>query len=389
MYQNSTILEEGNTMKKTISILLCAVLATTLLAACAAAPGARNTVWAEEDSAVMGLMPEAPMAPPPPQMSEPMPAPEMLADDIDYAHFDDDSGFRLTSGAAGNDIAPINAPAPEGMAEKIIYSVFADIETMRFDESVERVYSLLARYGGFIENSSISGTNLASQFHGWSDYRYAYFALRVPKDRLDAITADLDSLGNVTNVRTSAENITSQFFDTQSRLNSLRIQEERLLDMLSKAEDVPDLIAINEQLGNVLYQIEFFTTMLNNMQSQVDFSYLTVSIMEVEQFTEPTQIHRTYWQQIGDGFLMTIRNVGRFFMDLFRWLIISAPVLVILAVIAIATIFIIRWKLRSNKKKKSMMSANTAPPNVSGYPPPEYTAPTNTHQHTPPENPDN
>jgi len=376
-------------MKKTISILLCAVLATTLLAACAAAPGARNTVWAEEDSAVMGFMPEAPMAPPPPQMSEPMPAPEMLMEDAEYAHFDDvDSGFRLTSRAAGDGITPINAPAPEGMAEKIIYSVFADIETMRFDESVERVYSLLARYGGFIENSSISGTNLASQFHGWSDYRYAYFALRVPKDRLDAITADLDSLGNVTNVRTSAENITSQFFDTQSRLNSLRIQEERLLDMLSKAEDVPDLIAINEQLGNVLYQIEFFTTMLNNMQSQVDFSYLTVSIMEVEQFTEPTQIHRTYWQQIGDGFLMTIRNIGRFFMDLFRWLIISAPVLIILAVIAIATIFIIRRKLRSNKKKRSMMSANTMPPNISGYPPPEYTTPANMPEHTPPENPD-
>jgi len=160
-----------------------------------------------------------------------------------------------------------------------------------------------------------------------------------------------------------------QFFDTQSRLNTLSIQEERLLDMLRRAEDVPDLIAIEQRLGEVRYQIESLTTTLNNWQNQVDYSYLTLNIREVEQFTEPTD---SYWRQIGDGFMSTIRGVGRFFMNLFMWLIISAPVLVILAVIAVAALIIIKRKLRSIKSKKEKAPAPAVGPNAPKYTPPEY-----------------
>jgi hypothetical protein len=231
--------------------------------------------------------------------------------------------------------------------------VFADIETIRFDETIERIRTLMAAHGAFVESSSISGINYASQFYGWNDYRYAFFSIRVPVENLNAMAANLGTLGNVVHENSNAQNITSQFFDTQSRLNSLTVQEERLLDMLRRAEDVPDLIAIEERLSDVRYQIESLTTTLNNWQSQVDYSTMTLSISEVEEYTEITPTHRTYWERIGDGLLASVRGIGRFFSNLFAWIIINLPVLITLAVIIVVMLIIFRRKLRKLKNKIS------------------------------------
>jgi len=344
-------------MKKRLSILLFIILASFLFTACASAGSSANNdtaVWAS---------PQAPSA---------MPAPEaeMYAYDSDMVMMsvaEDSRSYSMAGGgeaggiihgsSGSGNIVPVAEPAPdpadENLAEKIIYSVHASIETMQFDETIAKVNQLLATYNAFIENSSVSGINYESRHYGWNEFRYAHFTLRVPVNQLNAMVENLDSLGNITHRSNDAINITSQFFDTQSRLNSLRIQEERLLDMLSNAEDVPDLIMIEERLSNVRYQIESLTTTLTGWQRQVDFSTVSLYIREVEEFTEQPQLNVSYWQQIEDGFLATIRSVGQFFMDVFKWLIISAPVILIYVVIILIVLLIIRQKIRSAKKKRA------------------------------------
>jgi len=348
-------------MKKITSVLLCIIMVTALISACGseyAFNGERNELAAGNTASSAASTP--PRAPESTPMPMPMPEEAIMYDSVDYESTGSDMAFRVASQTAGNGVTPISAPVTGGMAEKIIYSVYADIETLSFDETISNVYILLAAHGAFIENSSISGTNYASRQQGRSDYRFASFYLRVPRENLDSITEQLNILGNIVHRNSSADNITSQFVDTQSRLNSLTIQEERLLTMLSQAEDIPDLIIIEERLSDVRYQIEWLTTTLNNWQNQVDYSNLTLSIREVEQLTEQTQIHRTYWQQIGDGLLSTIQAIGRFFMDVFMWLIIAAPVLIILVVIVLVTLFIVRRAIRANKKKMNEYYTSTS-----------------------------
>jgi len=279
-----------------------------------------------------------------------------------------------SSNTSGSSIAGITAPVIEGFAEKIIYSVYADIETITFEDTIAGVNSLIISYGAFIENSNISGRNHASQFFGWNDLRSANFTIRVPKEHLNAITGHLEGLGNVLQLSSNATNITAQFIDTESHLNSLTVQEERLLSMLAQADDVADLILLEERLSNIRYQIESITSTLKNWQNQVDYSTLTLNIREVEQYTERVEIHRSYWQQIGDGFMSSMRGVGRFFMGLFKWLIVSAPVLIILAALAVVTILIVRKKLKEMAAKRASMPK---PPPYQ-YPPAygqNYTAP--------------
>ncbi|MCL2819931.1 MAG: DUF4349 domain-containing protein [Oscillospiraceae bacterium] len=359
-------------MKKKISILLLVILAATLLTACASAGGQSSVDYYyggtlnETAGSAMYALPEAeaPAAVQRRTAGGGDYAEEALYD-ADYSYVDDsisyssggDHGGISSTIGGGSSIVPITAPINEGLAEKIIYSVHANIETMEFDETVAKIHQLLGVYNAFIESSSVSGINYESRFYGWNEYRYAYFNLRVPVGQLNAMVENLDSLGNITHQSNDATNITTQFFDTQSRLNSLNIQEERLLDMLSKAEDVPDLIMIEERLSDVRYQIEMLTTTLTGWQRQVDYSTVTLSIIEVIEFTEQPVINISYWQQISDGFMATIKAIGKFFMDLFRWFIVSAPVLLVIAVIILAAVLFVKYKVRSYKKKNAAQAA--------------------------------
>jgi len=350
-------------MKKRISIIICVILAIAILAACANTDYATNETRGEStaDSSPMRRSQLAasiePMAP----SATPMPMAEMMiAEEYAYAVYDDadwgmaDANYSTAGGGVGglstSGIVPIAEPDAGSMAEKIIYYVHASIETLKFDETIADVSVMLATYNAFIENSSVSGVDTQSRHHGWNTHRSAHFTIRVPNQQLNAMTDNLDKLGNVTHLNYNSTNITTQFFDTQSRLNSLKVQEERLLAMLSRAEDVPELIMIEERLSDVRYQIEMLTTTLTGWQREVDFSTLSINIREVEIYTEPPELHVPYWQQVANGFMNSIRNIGRFFMNLFMWLIVSAPVIIIIAVAALVGALLIRAKIRKNKK---------------------------------------
>ena len=144
--------------------------------------------------------------------------------------------------AAGSEGASSNAqsaggitegtPAAADLAEKIIYSAYAEVETTEFDESVDTVYALMDRFGAFMETSSVTGNNLTDSYYGYGSSRTADFTLRVPKDRYSAMTSALSEVGNVTYLTSNADNITAQYTDTASRLSAYEVEEARLLDLM-------------------------------------------------------------------------------------------------------------------------------------------------------------
>ncbi|MCL2047039.1 MAG: DUF4349 domain-containing protein [Oscillospiraceae bacterium] len=250
-------------------------------------------------------------------------------------------------------------------SSKIIYTAIADVETIDFDEAITLVYELLRRNNGFIESSYVSGKDYSQSYYGYQTYRRAEFELRIPRDRFFQVTSNLSDLGNVTSLRTSADNITMLFFDSESRLSSLRIQEERLLSMLERAENVAEMLDIETSLMQVRYNIESLTSTLQNWQSQVDYSTLTIYLREVQTLTvtEPVE-ERSYWEEIKEGFTNTIDGLERFFLALFKWVAIYSPVIAILIVILIIVILVSKKasKKRTAEKNDQLKTIDDIPP---------------------------
>jgi len=233
-------------------------------------------------------------------------------------------------------------------ADKIIYSAYAEIETRDFETSVQGVYDLIDRYGGFLESSSVTGND----YYDTRSSRSAYFVIRVPSDRFGEMTDSLTELGNVPYSSTSAENITTQYNDTQSKLDAYEIEYDRLLSMLEKAETVEDMLAIEDRLADVRYNIQSLSNTISGWDSLLSYSTVTLTLTEVVEYTEEPVETETYWEEVSAAFSSTLKAVGRFFKGLFKAVVALAPVLVILAVVAVAVLLVIR-KVRKGRKAKA------------------------------------
>jgi hypothetical protein len=321
-------------MKKILAILVTILLLVSMLASCAKSGS----------SAVYEM--EAPQA----QASAAPYADSNLSYDADEGVAVPSESSTGSLSSTGSVLNGISTTAP--LSQKMIYTVSADIETTQFEETLNNVYTLMNSYGGFVENSYISGKNYAESFYGYETYRTANFTIRVPADKLTIVTDNLSTLGNVTSSETQSQNITIQFIDAESRLKACRAEETSLLAMLEKAETIEVMLTIESRLTDVRYEIESLTSTLKNWQNQVDYSTINLHISEVAQLSDPQPpVQRTYWEEVRDGFNDTLKGIGQFFKGLFKGFVKALPVLVILAVIAVIVMVIVKAASKRNQKR--------------------------------------
>lgn len=243
--------------------------------------------------------------------------------------------------------------------EKIIYSGSAELETMDFDAALTGLEALLADSGGFVQSSSINGTDFYTQHGGGRSLRTAEFVLRIPAERFSSFQESLKTLGNLPYSSTNAENISMLYSDTESRLNAAKIKEERLLSLLSQATNMEDILAIENSLSNVRYEIESLDSQLKNWDSQVSYSTLLVNIREVTLYTEDSTDTLSYGQQLREAFTRSLKAMGRFFKDLLKFFVAASPTLVLLGVIAVAVVFIVKdTKKKLSKKAAAIRNSN-------------------------------
>lgn len=244
---------------------------------------------------------------------------------------------------------------PTDLSEKMIYTADVTVETTDFEASVRAVEDMVGAYGAFFETTNVSNLSYADRYYGNTVYRTARYVIRVPAQRFTEMTEGLDAVGSVVNVSSRAENITARFYDTQARRDAYGIEQERLLAMLGKCETVGEMIEIESRLSEVRYQIEALESTLRNWQTEVDYSTVNLTVREVEEYTKREEPHRSYWQQIGDGFMDTVEAVGDFFKTLFKDIVIALPIIVpVIAVLAVILLLILRSRRRRTAKANAI-----------------------------------
>ena len=226
--------------------------------------------------------------------------------------------------------------------EKIIYAADVTVETTTFDETVAGVTELVSRYDGWIESSSISGSNYYQKAKGTASTRDASYTLRIPSRRFNELMESLSALGNIPYSHIYTENVTSQYVDTQARLKAYQTQEARLLEMMELAESVEDVIIIEDRLTELRYRIESLQSTLNNWDRRVSYSTVSLTVKEVREYTPEVKVEPNYWEELKDALEQGFRNAGQILKDLLVFLIEALPVLIIL----IPVIWLLIWLVK-------------------------------------------
>jgi len=237
------------------------------------------------------------------------------------------------------------------IGHKIIYSGEVMMETLTFEESVEQIQHYVNDIGGFAESSFVEGRRIMETSR--PPRRTAVFTFRIPQQRFHTFSENLKEFGNVLSSSTHGENITERYFDTEARLESLVIQQERMLSLLERAENIEDILRIESELTNLRYQIENLTGTLQKWDNLVQFSTIRVEVREVDQET-PDPETATWFDEIGEAFKDSVLAVIKTLQNIVIFLIMAVP----FALIFIPVFFILQklYHLYRNRKNKNKTS---------------------------------
>lgn len=229
---------------------------------------------------------------------------------------------------------------------KLIRTVNMNLETQDFDELIKNISDLTASVHGYIEQSDISGNSL--NLSGERSRRYSNITLRIPADNLDHFLTEVSNQGNVTYRSENVQDVTLQYTDITSRQKTLQTEQERLWELLEKADSVDSIIALESRLSEVRYQLESLESQLRTLDNQIVYSTVSLSIQEVQVLTatEPDSIP----VRIQKGLSHSLNGLAAFSIDFFVWFVSSLPVLVVL-VIFISVIVLILRKIRKKIRK--------------------------------------
>ncbi len=143
---------------------------------------------------------------------------------------------------------------------KLVRNAQVELEIISFDETVQKITALATEMRGYVATSS-SQKQANGKLRG-------EVVVKVLPETLDAFLSKLRGLGELKNQTLGTEDVTKQYFDTDSRLKNARVMETRLIDILkTKSNKVADLLEVEKELGRVRASIEQMQGELKYMDS--------------------------------------------------------------------------------------------------------------------------
>lgn len=213
------------------------------------------------------------------------------------------------------------AQSAREIERKLIYTGYISLGVENLSETKSAVEQWLKKYDGYISNSSESQQSVN-------------FTVNVPQKNFFAAMDEGASLGKIKNKNINCRDVTEQFYDLQTRLDTRHILLERLQNYLASSSNVKDLIEIETKINDVTSELEQMQGNMNRLQKQITFSRIEVQAMLPTGSNERGFI----FPDIKDGTRNLLHNIVSFFVN-FVFVLIYVFIFGTLIVLALILIY--------------------------------------------------
>jgi hypothetical protein len=183
---------------------------------------------------------------------------------------DQASGGGSAPNPGSNVVPPIQGPQVIRQAQLAI-----SVKSGKFDSSLASVRSLVE-----LEQGYVSGTDAQANPVTNDQIRTGVITFMVPAAKFDETIDALTKMGTVQNEHINGQDVSAQYVDLQARLANEEAQRNAMLALLAKAQTVSDIIAVQNQLGQITGQIEQLKGQIQYIDHNVAFSTISVSLTE-------------------------------------------------------------------------------------------------------------
>lgn len=230
---------------------------------------------------------------------------------------------------------------------KLITTVRMDAETEDLDAMLAHITGKVASLGGYMESQEIyNGSAYASR-----RYRNANLTIRIPAENLNQFITLVSDNCNIVSKYEESDDVTMTYVSIESRIAALEVEQDRLLELLGKAENMEDLLTIESRLTDVRYELEEITSQLRVMDNRVNYSTIHLYLNEVTEYTEVVE-PETFGERVGNGFMKSLGNLWDGIVEVVIFLLTRLPYLLLIGAIVVVVVILVKKPGKKGQKTK-------------------------------------
>lgn len=227
------------------------------------------------------------------------------------------------------------------------------------DKAASEIRQMTESSGGYVENSQIDNVTVPKVRTYGEDYtakeetqKYANMTVRVPETRFEDIFNNIKGMGELVSENMSGSDITAEYRDTAARVDNLKIQEQSLQQLMTKAKTVDEILKIETELNRVRTDIDINTGNLKRWDNLVQLSTIHIYMRELKPEELKSVDVPGLWEKAYQGFIKAVNNVVSGLEKALIALIAAIPYLVMVGVVAAVGIVTAK-KIIAKKKSRS------------------------------------
>lgn len=321
-------------MKKIVVVLLC-VLVIASVAGCSAMNRAYTDTGGYAEATTDYTVEE--------------PAVDDYAPAAEYEYEYEESGELAKSEEAGlNGLPSIDIPETD---RKLIYSASFQITTKNYDADYSAIKTELGAVNGYVQSENSYTTGAGT--------RHSSFTLRVPVSDYDAFLDAISGIGKIMDKQISTEDVSDSYYDTEARIEILEQRKERLMEHLDRATKMSDIIELEAELSDVLYEIDQHKGTKRHLDNLVDYTTVGVELNEevsVETITPDGD--EPLGDRASNAFSLAMTEAGKTLEDFVVGLAGAVPVLIVIAIIVVVVLVIVRVSAKRARARREKNDGN-------------------------------
>jgi uncharacterized coiled-coil protein SlyX len=240
--------------------------------------------------------------------------------------------------------APLNAAgekADAASARKIIYTTQVSLVVKDFVDVEPQLRALVSQFQGYVADVSVDRSQGESRSGQW--------VVRIPAESLETFLAGVDVLGIPEHRRQSAQEVTEEYVDLQSRLANKKRLEERILKLLETASSqLKDIIAVEQELARVREEIEVMEGRLRYLDNMTTLATVTINAREERDYVPPQA--PTFANQITSTWGTSLGGLRAFGQGIVLAAVGAAPWLIVVAPVTVLLVAAVRMSRRRERK---------------------------------------
>lgn len=279
---------------------------------------------------------------------------EMAAADNSSSAVMEESVLAEPQAAYGTDGGTSGGASTGERTAKRIYTADLELETTAFDQAAEDLETLVETCGGYFQSSSVSGG---------SDYRYAYYTIRVPAEQYRTFLDQAGTLCHQLSIQEYTDDVTEAYYDVEGRLKTQQTKLSRLQELLERAETMEDIITIESAISETEYEIERLSGTVRHYDALVDYATVTLELSEVYRLSGTEDAPKSFGEKLSNAFTDGLAAVAEGLENFAIWLAYSWLGILIFAAVVFAAVKLIGRLRRGQKlpkigRKKNKNTAN-------------------------------